>query len=130
MKNNPLDANFDANLTPKINDIKSKKCRKNAEKKRDVLSLHGAEGRTRTGTESPPRDFKSLVSTIPPLRQILSVDSTTREEKGTSENLGGTTQIRTGGEGFADLCLTTWLWCHKVSLMVGTVGLEPTTPCL
>ena len=25
---------------------------------------------------------------------------------------GGTTQIRTGDEGFADLCLTTWLWCH------------------
>ena len=25
---------------------------------------------------------------------------------------GGTTQIRTGGKGVADLCLTTWLWCR------------------
>ncbi len=32
----------------------------------------GAGGRTRTGTELPPRDFKSLVSTISPPRQILS----------------------------------------------------------
>ena len=30
----------------------------------------------------------------------------------TLSSFGGTTQIRTGGEGFADLCLTTWLWCH------------------
>ncbi len=30
-------------------------------------------------------------------------------------SLGGTTQIRTGDEGFADLCLTTWLWCHVSS---------------
>ena len=27
----------------------------------------GARDRTRTGMESPPRDFKSLASTIPPL---------------------------------------------------------------
>ena len=26
---------------------------------------------------------------------------------------GGATQNRTGGEGFADLCLTAWLWRHK-----------------
>ena len=26
--------------------------------------------------------------------------------------IGGTTQTRTGGKGFAGLCLTTWLWCH------------------
>ena len=25
---------------------------------------------------------------------------------------GGTTRNRTGDEGFADLCLTAWLWCH------------------
>ena len=25
---------------------------------------------------------------------------------------GGTNQTRTGGEGFADPCLTTWRWCH------------------
>lgn len=27
--------------------------------------------------------------------------------------VGGTTRNRTGDEGFADLCLTAWLWCHK-----------------
>ncbi len=26
---------------------------------------------------------------------------------------GGTTQNRTGDKGFADLCLTSWLWCHR-----------------
>ena len=26
------------------------------------------------------------------------------------QRFGGATQIRTGGEGFADPCLTTWLW--------------------
>lgn len=26
--------------------------------------------------------------------------------------VGGTTQTRTGGKAFAELCLTTWLWCH------------------
>ena len=25
---------------------------------------------------------------------------------------GGTTRNRTGDEGFADLCLTAWLWCR------------------
>ncbi len=44
----------------------------------------------------PPKDFKSFASAIPPLGLIF----------------GGTTQIRTGGEGFAGPCLTTWLWCH------------------
>ena len=33
----------------------------------------GAGGPTRTGTQLPARDFKSLVSTIPPRRQILSL---------------------------------------------------------
>ncbi len=31
---------------------------------------HGTRGRTRTGTASRPRDFKSLVSTIPPPGQV------------------------------------------------------------
>ena len=34
----------------------------------NIASFSGAVGRTRTGTESPPRDFKSLVSAIPPQR--------------------------------------------------------------
>ncbi len=33
-------------------------------------SIHGTRGRTRTGTASRPRDFKSLVSTIPPPGQV------------------------------------------------------------
>ena len=42
----------------------------------------------------PPRDFKSLASA----------------NFAISAFFGGATQIRTGGEGFADPCLTTWLW--------------------
>ena len=34
-------------------------------------SFFGAADRTRTGTESPPADFKSAVSTIPPQRRGL-----------------------------------------------------------
>ncbi len=30
-----------------------------------------------------------------------------------SSCIGGTTQIRTGGKAFAELCLTSWLWCHN-----------------
>ena len=30
---------------------------------------------------------------------------------------GGTTQIRTGGKAFAELCLTSWLWCHNARLL-------------
>ena len=33
------------------------------------LFFAGAEGRIRTGTKLPSRDFKSLVSTVSPLRQ-------------------------------------------------------------
>ena len=36
---------------------------------------------------------------------------------------GGDTQIWTGGKGFADLCLTTWLCRHTLA---GVAGLEPT----
>ena len=31
--------------------------------------------------------------------------------------VGGTTQIRTGDEGFADPSLTTWRWCHLTLLL-------------
>ena len=57
----------------------------------------GAEGGTRTRTESSPRDFKSLASAIPPLRQLLEAPP----------------RLGLGNKGFADLCLTTWLWCHN-----------------
>ena len=36
----------------------------------NVWSNYGAGDRTRTGTLLPTRDFKSLVSTIPPHRRI------------------------------------------------------------
>ena len=29
-------------------------------------------------------------------------------------SLGGATRNRTGDEGFADLCLTAWLWRHEM----------------
>lgn len=44
----------------------------------------GAGNRTRTGTLKPARDFKSLVSTIPPHRQMYLYSSTekrVRQEK-------------------------------------------------
>jgi hypothetical protein len=40
--------------------------------------------------------------------------------------IGGGTRIRTGDEGFADLCLTTWL-CRREKRKT---GLEPATPTL
>ena len=54
-------------------------------------------------------------------------------------HIGGATQIRTGGEGVADLCLTAWLWrhvlpcCHGVYRFIGMeriTGLEPATSTL
>ncbi len=32
-----------------------------------------------------------------------------------------------GNKGFADLCLTTWLYSHYVKQLVGTTGFEPAT---
>ena len=46
---------------------------------------------------------------------------------------GGATQTRTGGKGFADLCLTTWLWRRKVetrSLLEQVTRLELATSTL
>ena len=54
-----------------------------------------------TGVEPVRYCYRGILSPlrlpIPPQRQIV----------------GGTIQIRTGDEGVADLCLTTWLWCHN-----------------
>ncbi len=63
---------------------------------RFVLFVYGAGGRTRTGTSLRTRDFKSLASTIPP-HQHLEVPP----------------GFEPGNEGFADPCLTTWLWYHS-----------------
>ena len=41
----------------------------------------GAADRTRTGTELPPADFKSAVSTIPPQRHILDYSSTAAQNR-------------------------------------------------
>ena len=60
----------------------------------------GARGRTRTGTESPPRDFKSLASTC----------SATRADtppRGRRRVCGGWGRNRTGVHGFAGRCMTT-----------------------
>ena len=46
-----------------------------------------------------PRDFKSLAS----------ASSATAADK---TKYGGDTRNRTGDKGFADLCLTAWLWCR------------------
>ena len=53
---------------------------------------------------------------------------------------GGATQNRTGGEGFADLCLTAWLWRRIIKqeithryllfLLERITGLEPATSTL
>ena len=42
----------------------------------------------------------------------------------TQAQTGGATQIRTGGEGVADLCLTTWLW-RRWSGLRGSNSLPP-----
>ena len=41
---------------------------------------------------------------------------------------GGTTRNRTGDEGFADLCLTAWLWCHTYIKWSGRRGSNPPPP--
>ena len=45
------------------------------------LEIFGAADRTRTGTELPPADFKSAVSTIPPQRHILDYFNTTVQNR-------------------------------------------------
>ena len=44
-------------------------------------SFFGAADRTRTGTESPPADFKSAVSTIPPQRHMLIHNNTDNQNR-------------------------------------------------
>ncbi|MDK2878743.1 MAG: hypothetical protein PWR06_1459, partial [Thermoanaerobacteraceae bacterium] len=59
----------------------------------------GAGNRNRTGMGIATRRILSPVRLpVPPPRHVY----------------GGGTQIRTGGKGFADLCLTTWLCRLKI----------------
>ena len=80
--------------------------------------LFGAAGRTRTGTELPPRDFKSLVSAISPQRRIRTkqrrreVDPCVFCRPYGIVILEAPPGIGPGNEGFAGLCLTAWLWCR------------------
>ena len=50
-----------------------------SKKTRNISSFFGAADRTRTDTVSPPRDFKSLASAIPPQRHIVDFLSSDNE---------------------------------------------------
>ena len=72
--------------------------------------INGAEDRNRTGTRGKSRRILSPVRLpVPPLRHIILFS-------------GGDTQIRTGDQGVAVHCLTTWLcrlklgWIMRVEL--------------
>ena len=56
---------------------------------------------------------------IPPRRHILNVlPQLIVKDKGGN-------RIRTDDEGFADLCLTTWLYRHIKIRQIGLAGFEP-----
>ena len=74
---------------------------------------NGARGRTRTGTGLPPRDFKSLVSAIPPPGHIVEAAP----------------RFELGSRGFADLCLTTWL-CRRLDKLERRTRFELATLAL
>ena len=75
--------------------------------------LFGADGRGRTGTIVTPRDFKSLASAY-----SATSAKYMRKTVLALRYFGGTTQIRTGGGAFAELCLTTWLWCQLLTYCI------------
>ena len=71
----------------------------------------GAEDRNRTGTVVTYRRILSPVRLpVPPPRRISANQDL---------DYGGGNRIRTGGKGFADLCLTTWLCRHKLKVYSG-----------
>ena len=73
-----------------------------------------------------PRDFKSLVSTIPPLRQgnlpILS--------RCAKIELEAPPRFGLGMKVLQTSALPLGYGATSLKFLVGTVGLEPTTPCL
>ena len=70
----------------------------------------GAAGRTWTGTDVTPRDFKSLASaySTTAAKKIHSAPNAVQ-----SAVLEAPPGFEPGDKGFADLCLTTWLWLIK-----------------
>lgn len=79
----------------------------------------GAGDRTRTDMKLPSRDFKSLASAVSPHRRIDF--ETTRRSAGRFEFLEAPSGFGPENEGFADLCLTTWLWRLKASLFLASI---------
>ena len=79
-----------------------------------MLSYHfwwkNTGGRGRTGTPSRALDFESSASA----------------NSATPAYQEGGNRIWTGDEGFADLCLTTWLYRHQNIKKTGVAGFEPT----
>ncbi len=67
--------------------------------------FHGAENRGRTDTKFPSRDFKSLASAYSAIPAKKSGDTYVPP-------LEAPPRFELGHIGFADLCLTTWPWCH------------------
>ena len=55
--------------------------------------VYGAADRTRTGTELPPADFKSAVSTIPPQRHIPEYINTESQNRQVGNGLCAVPQV-------------------------------------
>ena len=85
------------------------------------INRNGAEDRNRTGTVVTYRRILSPVRLpVPPPRRY-------KKRYKNKKMFKGGNRIRTGGKGFADLCLTTWLCRHN---MERKTGFEPATPTL
>ncbi len=69
-----------------------------------------------------PQDFKSCASASSATPAYLSYIIVIMDVI-----IGGGNRIRTGGKGFADLCLTTWLCRQNLERKT---GFEPATPTL
>ena len=69
------------------------------------------EFRSATGTPNVVSGFCALCARNP---DDSSMDENTKDtSKRCPLQFGGATRNRTGDEGFADLCLTAWLWRHN-----------------
>lgn len=83
----------------------------------NFMIFDGAGNRNRTGMGIATRRILSPVRLpVPPSRLFYLIGGYL---------IGGGTQIRTGDEGFADLCLTTWLCRHLNKKWSGRRDLNP-----